>query len=90
MPVPLAQAIVTGLEAYLIAGGAFAIWFVSRGCGRLDPAADRGTVGFRLLLLPGATLLWPVLVARLVRGGAAPPDERTAHRITPSAGGPIR
>ncbi|MCC7134305.1 MAG: hypothetical protein SFV24_10860 [Gemmatimonadales bacterium] len=85
MSVALAHALVSGFEAYLVVGACFAIWFAGRGAGRLDPAAGQGTVGFRLLILPGAALLWPLLAIRLVRGGAAPPEERTAHRAAPRA-----
>jgi hypothetical protein len=34
--------------------------------GRIDPAA-RGAYGFRLLLLPGAVLLWPLVIALTLR-----------------------
>jgi hypothetical protein len=57
--------LVHGAKAYLIVGVAFAVWFGARGAGRLDPAATGSTLGFRLLLLPGAALLWPYLVFRL-------------------------
>jgi hypothetical protein len=52
---------------YLALGLAFAVPFVARWAGRLDLAARRGTWGFRLLIVPGAVLLWPVLAARLAR-----------------------
>jgi len=53
--------------AYLALGLAFAIPFAIRWAGRLDPAAQRGTWGFRLLIVPGAALLWPLLAVRLAR-----------------------
>jgi hypothetical protein len=59
-----------GLAAYLAAGLLFAPAFAWRWAARLDPAAGRGTLGFRLLLLPGAALLWPYLAWRLVRSRA--------------------
>jgi hypothetical protein len=71
--------VLPALALYLVAGAAFAVWFVIRGAGRLDPVARQGSRGFRLLLLPGATLLWPLLAARLARGGPAA-EERTPHR----------
>ncbi len=59
---------ITRLAAvYLAAGMAFALPFVLRWAGRLDPVADHGTPGFRLLILPGAILLWPLLAIRLLR-----------------------
>lgn len=52
---------------YLGLGIVFAAWFAVRGAGRLDSAAARSTWGFRLLVIPGATLLWPLLIARVRR-----------------------
>ena len=69
--------VVTG---YLAAGTLFAVPFVVWGVGRLDPVAERGTLGFRLLILPGVAMLWPLLLFRLVRGVRTPPEERNAHR----------
>ncbi len=77
----LATFAVLALKSYLLLGAGFAVWFASRGARRLDPAAGGGSIGFRLLLLPGATLMWPLLVSRLVRGGPAPPEEQTEHRV---------
>ncbi len=51
---------------YLVAGLLFAPPFATRWVNRLDEVAAHGTPGFRLLLLPGAVLLWPLLLARLV------------------------
>jgi hypothetical protein len=65
---------------YLLAGVMFAVPFALRWAGRLDAVAAHGTGGFRLLILPGVILLWPLLLIRLVRGDRQPPVERTAHR----------
>ncbi len=66
--------------SYLLIGVGFAVPFLLRWAGRLDPVAAHGTRGFRLLILPGAVLLWPLLALRLLRGDTSPPMERTAHR----------
>jgi hypothetical protein len=59
--------------AYLALGFCVAIPFAVRWAGRLDPVAARGTWGFRILIVPGAVLLWPFLVRRLLGGGEHPP-----------------
>jgi len=51
---------------YLGARALFAVPFVARWAGRLDPAARTGTLGFRLLIVPGTVLLWPWLARRLL------------------------
>ena len=70
---------VRALGAYLALGFLFALGFVARGAGRLDPGARGSGLGFRLLLLPGATAFWPLLLRRWLRPGPAP-LERNAHR----------
>lgn len=54
-------------SAYLVIGVGFAIPFVIRWAGRLDPAARAATRGFRVVIVPGAVLLWPALLFKLVR-----------------------
>jgi fatty acid desaturase len=81
MPVSLAHWIVLVAGVYLAIGLAFALLFVIRWAGRVDPAARNGTIGFRLLIIPGSALLWPFLAGRLLRGSTEPPEERNAHRV---------
>ena len=63
----LAKLVVAGAALYLGIGAVFSLPFAFRWAGRLDPAARSGSVGFRLLILPGAALLWPLLLLRLRR-----------------------
>ncbi|MEM7350285.1 MAG: hypothetical protein AAF657_05735 [Acidobacteriota bacterium] len=67
------------LTIYLGVGLLFAIAFVWKGVGKIDPAAKEGTIGFRLLIIPGAAALWPILANRWMRG-EGPPTERNPHR----------
>ncbi len=69
----LASWVVRLLLAYLFIGVVFAAPFAWRWVARLDPVAAHGTLGFRLLILPGAVLLWPHLARRLLHGGGEPP-----------------
>ncbi len=75
------------LRAYLGLGVAFGLLFVSLLVARVDPSARGGSLGFRLVVLPGVALLWPLFVWRLLRGRAAP-VERTAHREAAERRGP--
>ncbi len=72
---------------YLLCGVAFAFPFVVIGVGKIDPHAAHGTWGFRLLIVPGTILLWPLLALRWFRGFHAPPVERTAHRLAAGSSG---
>jgi len=65
---------------YLALGAVFAPLFVAFGIHRVDATARASSWGFRLLVLPGAVALWPLLATRWARGGGEPPAERNAHR----------
>jgi hypothetical protein len=66
---------------YLLCGIVFAIAFVLVGVGKIDPHAAHGTWGFRILIFPGSTLLWPLLAKRWMQGIHEPPEEKNAHRL---------
>jgi hypothetical protein len=80
MSMDAARIVVAVAQGYVAAGVVFAAAFAWRGAARLDPLAREATVGFRLLIGPGAAIVWPVLAARLLRGRTQPPEEWTAHR----------
>ncbi|MCK6485752.1 MAG: hypothetical protein HUU22_10730 [Phycisphaerae bacterium] len=67
-----AEIIVQLVAAYLAVGLLVALPFVARGVVRVDPAATGASWRFRLLILPAATALWPVVASwwlRSWRGG---------------------
>lgn len=68
------------LGAYALIGLVFAFIFVFSGVNRMDNAAREGSLGFRLLIIPGVSALWPVFARRWLRGDNAPPQEVNAHR----------
>jgi hypothetical protein len=75
----VAEALVTLGAVYVGAGLAFAVAFVAVGVARVDRVAAEGTLGFRLILVPGCALLWPLLARRWVAGAGTPPESRDAH-----------
>ncbi|MFT4513824.1 MAG: hypothetical protein ACI89X_001681 [Planctomycetota bacterium] len=52
---------------YLAVGLLFGIFFAMKGVKLLDPVAVGSPISFRLLVIPGATALWPVLLIKLLR-----------------------
>ena len=76
---PLVEALLAVLGVYLAIGLLVAIPFAVCGAKRIDPSAAEGTWGFKLLIIPGAMLWWPVLLRRWI-GKRPPPTERSAHR----------
>jgi len=62
-----AEWVVNVLTAYGVLGMLFAIAFVTKGIGRVDPVAKGSKAGFRLIVFPGVAALWPLLVAKWIR-----------------------
>lgn len=80
MPEPLASVLVDVGGAYLACGLLFAGPFVAAGVNRIDAAARQAPLGFRLIIVPGVMLCWPLLALRWARGSVHPPLEVNAHR----------
>jgi hypothetical protein len=59
-----------GLAAYAATGLVTGLAFVSVGIARVQAAPV--TIGARLLLLPAAAALWPLVLARWLRAGRKP------------------
>jgi hypothetical protein len=76
----IAAVFLVTLGAYLACGLIFAIPFALVGAKKVDPHAQHGSWGFRVLIIPGAMALWPLLLRRWVSGVSEPPEERNAHR----------
>ena len=87
MALALATAIWIFAGVYAGLGLLFAIYFAFSRVGRIDPAAKAGTLGFRILILPGLTAFWPLFLYRLFKGASVPPTEKNAHRQMAEARG---
>lgn len=79
MPLPVAELLVSAFLIYAAVGLVFALVFVWRGVGAVDPVAAEGTRGFRVLIIPGCAAFWPWLLKRWWQK-SGPRDERNAHR----------
>ena len=64
------ETLLSALLLYGVLGVAFALPFVWRGASRIDPAAARGTLPFRILIVPGVVALWPILLRRWWRASS--------------------
>ena len=52
---------------YLGIGFLFGLFFAFSGVNKVDPAAVEGTFGFRLFILPGIAVFWPLLLKRFIK-----------------------
>jgi hypothetical protein len=57
------------LALYVLVGAVTALAFVTFGIARVLPAGTPVTLGARVLLMPGAALLWPYVLLRWIRAG---------------------
>lgn len=80
MLLALANILVMSLLIYLGIGLLFSIPFVFFGAGKIDSTAREGTWGFKLIIIPGAMALWPLLAWRWVKRAPGLPEEKNPHR----------
>lgn len=78
--IALVEWLIKAVRAYVFAGLVFSVPFILFGIHRVDPDAKGWNIGFRLIILPGLCVFWPLFATRLLRGKQRP-TERNAHRI---------
>jgi len=61
------DALLIMIAAYAVIGGVLGVWFVTRGVDRVDPVVAGSPRGFRMIILPGAVILWPIVLRVLLR-----------------------
>ena len=67
------------LGVYLAVGLLFGVIFAFAGAKVIDPGAVKSTRGFKLLIIPGCAIFWPMLLRRWL-SKSPPPEECSAHR----------
>ena len=77
----IASWLVSVLGIYLAIGLLFSIPFILKGVGKNDPAVEGSTIGFKLIIIPGVVMLWPMLIRRWMSNTGIPPQETSPHRI---------
>ena len=73
----LETTVLTYAAVGLLFAGPFAAW----GAGRTDPVARHGTWGFRILVIPGAAALWPLLAWLWVRASRGDSQQQVDARV---------
>ena len=57
------------VAVYLTVGLAFSIPFVIRGVTQIDEGAVGSKWGFRLIIIPGTMVFWPLLLKKWMKAG---------------------
>ena len=52
---------------YLLCGILFAIPFVLIGVDKIDEGAKGASWGFKIIIIPGTTIFWPLLLRKWIR-----------------------
>lgn len=79
----LARVILLLTGAYALVGLLVAIAFAARGVDRVDAGARSAPAGFRLLIIPGAAALWPVVLRWWARADARGASPSHGPRVNP-------
>ena len=53
---------------YLLEGVLFVIPFLMKGLNKVDEGAHGSTTGFKIIIIPGVIVLWPVLLSKWMKG----------------------
>ncbi len=54
------------LLVYLICGVVFTFFFLARGLQKVDEDVPGSSWGFRIIIIPGCIVLWPVLMRKWI------------------------
>ena len=68
----LADVLLLSMGSYLALGAGFAVAFAVWGARMIDPAGVGMPFSVRLLILPGAAALWPLLLVKWLRRQSPP------------------
>ena len=52
---------------YLALGVFFAIPFLMKGLNKIDEGAHGSTIGFKIIIIPGVIVFWPVLLSKWMK-----------------------
>jgi uncharacterized membrane protein YphA (DoxX/SURF4 family) len=63
----MASILVYAFYCYLCIGVVFALWFTIKGVDKIDEGMHGAPKGVRILIFPGAVLLWIVLSIKYLR-----------------------
>lgn len=52
---------------YLALGVLFVIPFLMKGLNKIDEGANGSTIGFKIIIIPGVIVFWPVLLSKWMK-----------------------
>ena len=73
----LIEVILIVVAFYLVLGILFVVPFLIKGLTKVDESAHGGTIGFKIIIIPGVIIFWPVLLNKWIKANAT---EARKHR----------
>ena len=61
------EIILIAAAVYLLFGLLLAILFVLKGVEKIDEGAHGGSIGFRIIIIPGTMVFWPLLLKKWLK-----------------------
>ena len=62
---------------YLIAGAVFVVPFLMKGLTKVDESAHGGTIGFKIIIIPGVIVFWPMLLSKWMKASHKPSNVKS-------------
>jgi hypothetical protein len=62
----MVESIFTLSGLYLLCGFVFALVFIFKGLNKVDEGAHGSTVGFKIIIIPGTMIFWPILLKKWI------------------------
>ena len=62
---------------YLALGVLFVIPFLMKGLTKVDEGAQGSTIGFKIIIIPGVIVFWPVLLSKWMKSNLNHGDTKT-------------
>jgi len=63
----LAQILLIIVAIYLACGFVFMIPFIIKGVDVIDEGAHGSSIGFRIIIIPGTIVFWPLLLSKWIK-----------------------
>jgi len=65
------------VSIYLLLGVLFVIPFLIKGLTKVDEGARDGTIGFKIIIIPGVIVFWPLLLRKWVKANQRPSNVKS-------------
>ena len=60
------------VAVYLLMGVLFVIPFLMKGLNKIDEGAHDSTIGFKIIIIPGVIVFWPLLLRKWMKANHHP------------------